>query len=117
MITKTKNGKRTTKNKSTTKSRTTRTRSAEQRQTERAQLFAAAALYTELNPDTAHNVWVTNISLGGVGFQTRRDYAAGQTFHLRLEAGPIDLDCPVRVVWTKKNSDGLFDVGSEFLPD
>lgn len=117
-MTKTKARKRNV-SKGTTKSRRTSTKPsrAEQRTTERTQLFAAATLYTELNPDAAYKVWVTNLSLGGVGFQTRRDYEVGQTFHIKLEAGPIDMDCALRVVWTKKNADGLFEVGGEFLPD
>ena len=117
-MTKTKARKRNV-TKGTTKSRRTSTQPsrAEQRTTERTQLFAAATLYTELNPDAAYKVWVTNLSLGGVGFQTRREYQVGQTFHIKLEAGPIDMDCALRVVWTKKNADGLFEVGGEFLPD
>ena len=117
-MTKTKARKRNV-SKGTTKSRRTSSKPsrAEQRTTERTQLFAAATLYTELNPDAAYKVWVTNLSLGGVGFQTRREYHPGQTFHIKLEAGPIDMDCALRVVWTKKNADGLFEVGGEFLPD
>ena len=115
-MTKTKARKRNV-SKPTTKSRSTKPSRAEQRTTERTNLFAAATLYTELNPDAAYKVWVTNLSLGGVGFQTRREYAVGQTFHIKLEAGPIDMDCALRVVWSKKNADGLFEVGGEFLPD
>jgi hypothetical protein len=91
-------------------------RSSEKRASERSSLFAAAVLYTEVSPVT-HKVWVTNISLGGLSFRTRREYEAGQTFHIRLQAGPIDMDHPIKVVWSRQNSDGFYDVGVEFIPD
>ena len=96
-----------------------RVANSELRRTDRTQLFVAATLYTELNPDVAHQVWVTNVSLGGVGFRTRRAFAPGSVFHARLDAGPIQLDTGVRVVWTRPTPDntGTFDVGCVFLPD
>jgi len=92
---------------------------SELRRTDRTPLFVAATLYTELNPDVAHKVWVTNVSLGGVAFRTRRAFAPGAIFHARLDAGPIQLDTAVRVVWTRPTNDntGTFDVGCAFLPD
>ena len=92
-------------------------RAVEQRASERTKLICAATLYTELSPDTAHKVWVTNISLGGIAFKTRRAYEAGSSYHIQLDAGPIDMDCPIRVVWSRKGSDGIHEVGCEFLPD
>jgi hypothetical protein len=94
-----------------------RRRSSEKRGSERSQFFAAASLYTELSPDVAHKVWVTNISLGGLAFRTRRQYEAGQSFHIQLEAGPIDMNCPIKIIWSRQNSEGSFEVGAEFIPD
>jgi hypothetical protein len=91
-------------------------KSSEKRASERSSLFAAAVLYTEVSPVT-HKVWVTNISLGGLAFRTRREYEAGQTFHIRLQAGPIDMDHPIKVIWSRQNSDGFYEVGVEFIPD
>jgi hypothetical protein len=94
-----------------------KSRVAEQRKSERTQMICAATLYTELSPDTAHKVFVTNISLGGLAFKTRREYAEGASYHVKLEAGPIDMNVPVRIVWSSKGSDGIYEVGCEFLPD
>lgn len=94
-----------------------RVANSELRKNDRTSLFVAATLYTELNPDVAHKVWVTNVSLGGVGFRTRRPFQSGAVFHVRLEAGPIQLDSGVRVMWTRPTAEGTFDVGCEFVPD
>lgn len=120
MLTKTSTKKRSTKR--TTKShkpvaKAKSSGSTERRASERTELVANATLYTEVSPDVAHKVWLTNLSLGGVQFKTRRVYEAGQCFHIKLEAGPIDMDCPIRIVWTRNSSDGLYYVGCEFLPD
>jgi hypothetical protein len=120
MLTKTSTKKRSTKR--TTKSHKPAAKakssgSTERRASERTELVANATLYTEVSPDVAHKVWLTNLSLGGVQFKTRRVYEAGQCFHIKLEAGPIDMDCPIRIVWTRNSSDGLYYVGCEFLPD
>jgi hypothetical protein len=107
-----------TKGRKSSKSRGIRRRkSLELRASERSRFFAAATLYTELSPDVAHKVWVTNISLGGLAFKTRRAYETGTSFHIRLNAGPIDMDCPIRIVWSRPTGDGNFEVGSEFIPD
>jgi hypothetical protein len=111
--TKKRSTKRTTKSHKPAKAKT----NAERRTSERTELIAAATLYTEVSPDVAHKVWLTNLSLGGVQFKTRREYTAGQCFHIKLEAGPLDMDCPIRIVWTRNAADGLFYVGCVFLPD
>jgi hypothetical protein len=111
--TKTRSTKRTTKSHKPAKASS----SSERRTSERTELVANAVLYTEITPDVAHKVWLTNLSLGGVQFKTRRVYSAGQIFHIRLEAGPLDMDCPIRIVWTRNSPDGLYYVGCEFLPD
>src|SRR5687767_15181962 len=86
MMTKTKKRvtKRTTK--STTKSKKA---PSEQRTSERSKLMVAASVYPDrLSPDNlAHKVWVTNISLGGVAFKTRRKYDVGSSCYIRLDAG------------------------------
>src|SRR4051794_10313963 len=115
MITKKRKSRRAKSRRST--SVRSRRRGSEKRGSERSQFFAAASLYTELSPDVAHKVWVTNISLGGLAFRTRRVYEAGQSFHIQLEAGPIDMNCPIRIIWSRQNSEGSFEVGAEFIPD
>jgi hypothetical protein len=89
----------------------------EKRAAERTQFFAAATLYKDLNPDNAHKVWVTNISLGGMSFYTRREYAPADIYHVRMEAGPIRLNCPVLIIWIREKEAGISEVGCEFIPD
>jgi len=112
-----------TKTKKTTKSaksqKKARKSSPDMRQHDRVKLIACATLYTELtpNPGEGHKVWLTNISLGGLAFKTRREYAVGDTYHIRLDAGPIDMSAPIQISWTRKRTDDAWDVGCEFLPD
>ena len=116
MITKTK--KRVTKR--TTKSTTQSKKSgSEQRTSERSKMMVAASVYPDrLSPDNlAHKVWVTNISLGGVGFKTRRKYDVGSTCYIRLDAGPIRFDNPCKVVWCQRRDENTFEIGCELLPD
>lgn len=117
MITKTRKRKHTTKRRTTTKAR--RFHGTENRGSERVKLVAAATLYTELtpHPEEGHKVWMTNISLGGLAFKTRREYEVGDHYHIRLDAGPIDMSAPIRLVWIQKKEDGVFEVGAEFVPD
>ena len=115
MITKTK--KRVTKR--TTKSTTKSRGSSEQRTSERSKLMVAASVYPDrLSPDNlAHKVWVTNISLGGVAFKTRRKYDVGSSCYIRLDAGPIRFDNPCKVVWCQRRDENTFEIGCELLPD
>ena len=117
MITKTRKRKQTTKRRGTTKAR--KFRGTDSRATERVKLVAAATLYTELtpHPEEGHKVWITNISLGGVAFKTRRPYEVGDHYHIRLDAGPLDMSAPIRLVWIQNKEDGVFEVGAEFVPD
>lgn len=117
MITKTRKRKQTTKRRTSTKAR--RFKGIENRASDRVKLVAAATLYTELtpHPEEGHRVWMTNISLGGLAFKTRRQYEVGDHYHIRLDAGPLDMSAPIRLVWIQKKEDGIFEVGAEFVPD
>jgi len=94
-------------------------RGAEWRSSERTKFVAAATLFTELtpHPGDGHKVWVSNISLGGLAFKTRRVYEVGDSYHIRLDAGPIEMNAPIRILWTHTQADGIFEVGCEFVPD
>ena len=89
------------------------------RSSERTKFVVAATLFTELtpHPGDGHKVWVSNISLGGLAFKTRREYEAGDVYHMQIDAGPVELNAPIRVLWSRSHSDGVFEVGCEFLPD
>ena len=117
MTTKTRSKKTTTKTRKSAKK--ARHFGPENRASERTRLVAAATLFTELtpHPDEGHKVWVTNISLGGIAFKTRRMYEPGDIFHIRLDAGPIDMSAPIKIVWIRPQADGIYECGTEFLPD
>ena len=123
MITKTKPGKRiskrTTKSKSAKSTTKSKKAQSEKRTSERSKMVVAASVYPDrLSPDNlAHKVWVTNISLGGVGFKTRRKYDVGSTCYIRLDAGPIRFDNPCKIIWCSRRDENTYEVGCELLPD
>jgi PilZ domain len=119
MITKTKpTKKRFTKRttKATTKAKRPQT---EQRAFERTKFVVAATVYPDrLSPDNlAHKVWITNISLGGVAFRTRRKYEPGTCCYVRVDAGIVKFDNPLKIIWCNRRDENTFEVGCELLPD
>jgi hypothetical protein len=103
--------------KRTTKSR--KTNGAEQRASDRTKFVVAATVYPDrLSPDNlSHKVWITNISLGGVAFRTRRKYEAGTSCYIRVDAGIVKFDNPLKIIWCTRRDENTFEVGCELLPD
>ena len=93
--------------------------SIERREAPREKMVVSATVFPDrLSPDNiGHQVWVTNISLGGLAFKTRRQYAEGATCFVRLDAGPIRFENPLKVMWCRRRDELTFEVGVEFLPD
>jgi hypothetical protein len=91
----------------------------ETRQAERTKLVVSATVFPDrLSPDNiGHKVWITNISLGGLAFRTRRQYEEGSSCFVRLDAGPIRFENPVRVAWCRRRDEFTFEVGAQFIPD
>ena len=118
MMTKLRTKKRTTKNHKVTK-KAHKKPTVDTRKEEREKLVVSATVFPDrLSPDNVgHKVWVTNISLGGIGFRTRREYLPGQTCFVRLDAGPIRFENPLKVMWSKKKDEFTFEVGAQFIPD
>ena len=116
MITKTKSKKRS-QTKRTTKAK--RKPAVENRTSDRAKFIVAATIYPDrLSPDNlSHKVWITNISLGGLAFKTRRKYEVGTSCYVRVDAGLAKFDNPLRVVWCQKRDEDTYEVGCELLPD
>ncbi len=116
MITKLKTRKRTKAGKA---KKASKKPAVDTRREEREKLVVSATVFPDrLSPDNiGHKVWVTNISLGGIGFRTRREYLPGQTCFVRLDAGPIRFENPLKVVWLKKKDEFTFEVGAQFIPD
>jgi len=116
MKTKTRSGKRSKS--SARKGKSVRP-SIERREAVREKMVVSATVFPDrLSPDNiGHKVWVTNISLGGLAFKTRRQYAVGATCFVRLDAGPIRFENPLKVMWCRRKDELTFEVGVEFLPD
>lgn len=118
MMTKTRPHKRSKSYNGKAKSRHARP-AIEKRQQSREKMVVSATVFPDrLSPDNiGHKVWVTNISLGGLAFKTRRQYAPGATCFVRLDAGPIRFENPLKVVWCRRRDEFTFEIGVEFIPD
>jgi hypothetical protein len=89
----------------------------ERRRAARQTLVARATIKPESNfrggPLAAG--YVSNISMKGVGFHTRRPLIVGESYHIKLEAGPLKWQCRMRVVNCDAHESGTYDVGAEFI--
>src|SRR5215212_1063568 len=90
-------------------------RRPERRRSPRQTLVAKAVVRSEATQTTVATGFISNISMLGVGFHTRRGLAIGETFHLRVEAGPVNWSTRLRVVSCRPHETGTYDVGAEFL--
>ena len=60
--------------------------------------------------------FVSNISMHGIGFHTRRPLAIGENYQLNLELGPVKWASRLKVVSCQPHTiSGTFDVGAEFV--
>jgi PilZ domain-containing protein len=89
----------------------------ERRRAARQTLVARATIKSESNfrsgPMAAG--YVSNISMKGVGFHTRRPLLVGESYQMKLEAGPLKWQSRVRIVNCKEHDSGTYDVGAEFI--
>lgn len=90
-------------------------RAQERRRSPRQTLVAKAVVRSEFNQNTLATGFLSNISMLGVGFHTRRPLTVGEKFHLRLELGPMKWATRLRVVSCQPHDSGTFDVGAEFI--
>jgi hypothetical protein len=60
-------------------------------------------------------VMVLNVSLHGVGFRSPVEFQEGQTFQMRIGAGPLHLASKFQVVSSRMREDGTWDVGGRFV--
>lgn len=91
----------------------------ERRRSPRQTLVAKAVIRPDVSvmmPSLVTTGFVSNISMGGVGFHTRRPLAVGDKYRLNLELGPMKWASRMRVVsCTQHSKSGTFDVGAEFV--
>jgi hypothetical protein len=90
----------------------------ERRRAARQTLVARATIRPETNyagvgPMAAG--YVSNISLKGIGFHTRRPLIVGERYSIKLEVGPMRWQSRLRVVACNSHPSGTYDVGAEFI--
>lgn len=90
-------------------------RAQERRRSPRQTLVAKAVVRSEFNQNTLATGFLSNISMLGVGFHTRRPLTVGEKFHMRLELGPMKWATRLRVVSCQPHDTGTYDVGAEFI--
>ena len=90
-------------------------RGHERRRSPRQTLVAKAVVRSEFNQNTVATGFLSNISMLGVGFHTRRPLTIGEKFQLRLELGPMKWATRLRVVSCQPHDSGTYDVGAEFI--
>jgi hypothetical protein len=91
----------------------------ERRRAARQTLVAKATIRPDASvtmPALVTTGFVSNISMGGIGFHTRRPLAVGEKYSLNLEIGPVKWASRFRVVSCQAHGGtGTFDVGAEFV--
>jgi hypothetical protein len=90
-------------------------RAQERRRSPRQTLVAKAVVRSESNQTTVATGFLSNISMLGVGFHTRRPLSIGEKFQMRLELGPMKWATRLRIVSCQSHDSGTFDVGAEFI--
>jgi hypothetical protein len=90
----------------------------ERRRSPRQTLVARATVRVDnpLGPGGPSAVgYVSNISMLGVGFHTRRPLTVGDRYQMKLEAGPMKWSSRVKVVACTPHDGETWDVGAEFI--
>jgi hypothetical protein len=91
----------------------------ERRRSARQTLVAKAVIKPDVSvtvPALVTTGFVSNISMGGIGFHTRKPLAVGEKFRVNLELGPMKWSSRMKVVaCTAHPKSGTFDVGAEFV--
>lgn len=90
-------------------------RANERRRSPRQTLVAKAVVRSEFNQNTVATGFLSNISMLGVGFHTRRPLSIGEKFQMRLELGPMKWATRLRVVSCQPHDSGTYDIGAEFI--
>ena len=60
------------------------------------------------------NTLLHNISVGGICFKSKEPFKMGDIVSIRISLVRPVFEARGRVVWSKKNVDGSFDIGLEF---
>ena len=87
----------------------------DRRRAPRQTLVAKATVRSEVQSHIVASGFLSNISMSGVGFHTRRPLQIGEKYQLRVEVGPMRWASRLRVVSCQEHEAGTFDVGAEFV--
>jgi hypothetical protein len=90
----------------------------ERRRAVRQTMIARAVIRPETNYAGIGNMaagYLSNISMKGVGFHTRRPLVVGERYSIKLELGPMRWQSRMRVVTCNPHPSGTYDVGAEFV--
>lgn len=91
----------------------------ERRRAARQTLVAKASIRPDTNVQMASLTsagFVSNISMNGVGFHTRKPLAIGEKYRITLELGPMKWSSRMRIVSCRHHPESeTFDVGAEFV--
>lgn len=95
------------------------TKPLNRRDRRREVLVAAAKLWVGRVPDgsSGRSIWVYNVCDGGIAFRSQKSVDPTMLHYIRLEAGPIHLDTALRIVWTRRRDDGIYEAGAQFVKE
>jgi hypothetical protein len=86
----------------------------DRRRAPRQTLVAKATVRCESQAVVVASGFLSNISMSGVGFHTRKPLRVGDKYQLRVEVGPMKWASRLRVVSCMAHGD-TYDVGAEFV--
>jgi len=86
----------------------------DRRRVPRQTLVAKTTVRSEAQLTVVAAGFVSNISMMGVGFHTRKPLVVGEKYQIRLEVGPMKWASRLRVITCRQNGD-TYDVGAEFV--
>lgn len=69
---------------------------------------------SEQSTEREENKLLHNISLGGLCFKSKAPFQKDETVSIRIALVRPVFEVKARVVWSKENNDGSFDIGLEF---
>src|SRR5438477_10818820 len=87
------------------------------RRSRRDKLMAMAQLWNGDKPEVGSptQVLVSNISLEGVAVRTNEPLIKGAVHYVRMTAGPLKLETPIRIAWCRSREGLGFEAGAEFI--
>ncbi|MGH7214917.1 MAG: PilZ domain-containing protein [Tepidisphaeraceae bacterium] len=89
---------------------------SDRRRAARQTLVTKGMLFPHATPAAPRRVFISNISLLGVGFRTPTPFEVGDRYRLKVEAGPMQMQSHLQVVDCRPHDEKTFEVGAQFVP-